>query len=501
MAELLLGIDIGTGGCKTTLIDKQGTYVADGFSEYVTYHPKSNWSEQKAADWFPAFLKALKSAEQKSGADRRDIIGISVSASSHNAVLLDDHGEVLRDTIMWTDQRSHKESEYLKQTFGKRIFEIGYQIPAPTWTQPQLLWLRRNEPEVFGKIYKIMFIKDFVRYQLTGVWCTDYIEAQGSLLFDNLRWAWSEELCAMIELRPEVLPPIVSPSDIVGRVTAEAARRTGLLEGIPVVNGASDTALEHYCVGGIHEGDCVVKIATASTVDIFRNRPAPHQAALTYSQVPKGIWSTCFATSSAAASLRWYRDTFCSKEMLEEEQGGGNVYQTLDVEAAAVKPGAGGLFFHPYLMGERSPYWDPKLRGSFVGITASHTRGHFNRAILEGVGYSIKENFSIAEQLQPIQEVRLVGGGAKSGLWADITCNMLNRPIIRFEKDDSSFGAAMLAGVGIGVFASHEKAIALCAKERCRVYPDQSIVQLYDEEFSRYRQIHEDLKNVYDMER
>lgn len=500
MADLLLGIDIGTGGCKTTLINQCGMYISDGFAEYETYHPKLSWSEQKPADWFPAFLKALKAAERKGKVGRKDIIGISVSASSHNAVLLDAHNAVLRDTIMWTDQRSYEESEYLKKTFGERIFQIGYQIPAPTWTISQLLWLKRNEPEVFGKIRRIMFIKDYVRYQLTGTWCTDYIEAQGSLLFDNLKWTWSDELCGMIDLPPEVLPPIVNPSDVVGKVTPEAAKRTGLPEGIPVINGASDTALEHYCVGGIHEGNCVVKVATASTVNIFSSYPKPHPTALTYSQVPQGIWSTCFATSSAAASLRWYRDTFCEKEALEEELGGISVYQTLDAEASAVKPGSGGLFFHPYLMGERSPYWDPKLRGSFVGITASHTRGHFNRAILEGVAYSIKENFNIAEKLQHIQDVRLVGGGAKSGLWASIICNMLNRPIIRFEKDDSSFGAAMLAGVGIGIFRSHEDAIVACTKERCRVYPEATVAELYNTEFSRYRQIHEDLKDVYSVE-
>lgn len=500
MAELLLGIDIGTGGCKTTLISTDGTFISDGFSEYPTYHLKPHWSEQKASDWFPAFLRALEIAEQKSNASRRNIVGISVSASSHNAVLLDESGAVIRDTIMWTDQRSYAESEYLKQAFGDRIFQIGYQVPAPTWTQPQLLWLKKNEPEVFQKIHRIMFIKDYVRYQLTDCWCTDYIEAQGSLLFDNQKWTWSKDLCDMIGLPMTVLPPIVNPSDVVGHVTAQAAQQTGIPAGTAVVNGASDTALEHYCVGGIHEGDCVVKIATASTVDIFRNKPQPHRAALTYSQVPEGIWSTCFATSSAAASLRWYRDTFCSKEMIEEEQGGGNVYHTLDVEAATVQPGANGLFFHPYLMGERSPYWDPKLRGSFVGITASHTRGHFNRAILEGVAYSIRENFMIAEQLQPIKEVRLVGGGAKSRLWADITCNMLNRPIVLFEKDDSSFGAAMIAGVGIGAFQTHEDAIAACTKEKCRVYPETSVAELYRTEFTRYRQIHDDLKNVYTIE-
>jgi len=497
MSDLLLGIDIGTGGCKTTLIDRYGNFVSDGFCEYRTHHPKPNWSEQKATDWFPAFLKALACAEEKGSLSRKQIVGVSLSASSHNAVLLGKDGAVLRDTIMWTDQRSDEESEFLKRNYGEQIYRIGYQMPAPTWTLPQLLWLKRHEPAVMARLNRIMFIKDYLRYQLTGVWCTDYIEAQGSLLFDNRRWTWSDELCEMAGLSKDRLPPLVRPTDIVGSITPEAAAATGLVQGVPVVNGASDTALEHYCVGGIHQGDCVVKIATASTVDVFNASPMPHPAALTYSQVPEGVWSTCFATSSAAASLRWYRDTFCSIEMLEEKGGAGNVYRKLDEEALAVIPGSEGLFFHPYLMGERSPHWDPKLRGSFVGIAASHTRGHFNRAILEGVACSIKENFDIANQIRAIREVRLVGGGAKSGLWSEITCNVLNRPIILYEKDDSSLGAAMLAGVGIGAFSSHEQAIAACAKERTRIYPDPAAARLYEEHFAKYQQIYKELKQVY----
>lgn len=499
MFDLLLGIDIGTGGCKVTLIDTNGTFVSDGFSEYKTYHPRPEWSEQRPSDWFPAFLKALANAEDRGRVSRKQIIGISLSASSHNAVLLGREGEILRDTIMWTDQRSDLECEFLKKNYGEQIFRIGYQIPAPTWTQPQLLWLKRHQPEIMDRVTQVMFIKDYLRYQLTGGWCTDYIEAQGSLLFDNKKWTWSDELCQMVDFSAKKLPPLVCPTDIVGTVTDEASKVTGITSGVPVINGTSDTALEHYCVGGIHEGDCVVKIATASTVDIFRSNPMPHPAALTYSQVPEGIWSTCFATSSAAASLRWYRDTFCGMEMLEEENGAENVYQKLDAEALKIPPGSAGLIFHPYLMGERSPHWDSKLRGSFVGISASHTRGHFNRAILEGVAYSIKENFDIANQLQKIKEVRLVGGGAKSQLWSTITCNVLNRPIIHYEKDDSSFGAAILAGVGMGVFSSHEQAILSCAREQFRIYPSPDVVEIYEKQFKKYQQIYKDLKDVYQI--
>lgn len=497
MKSYLLGIDIGTGGCKTTILDSTGAFVSDGFAEYPTYHPKVGWSEQKATSWFPAFLSSLHIALEKGSVPPSAIIALCISASAHNAVLLDADGSVIRDTIMWTDQRSHDESEYLKAHFSESIFRISYQTPAPTWTLPQLMWIRRNEPEVFSRIHRLMFIKDYVRYQLTGNWCTDHIEAQGSMLFDNGAWKWSEELCAIGEIPARILPPIVEPQQVSGHITSEASRFTGIPEGTPVINGATDTALEHYCVGAIEEGACVVKVATASTVNIFGETAQPHPSGMTYSQIPKGLWSTCFATNSAAASLRWYRDTFCAMELREEITGGENVYSILDEEAAAVAPGSAGLFFHPHLMGERSPHWDPKLRGSFVGITAHHTRGHFNRAILEGVAFSIKENFEIAETLQPVQEICLVGGGAKSRIWTGIVADVLNKPIVKFEKDDSSYGAAMLAGVGVGVFESHEQAIAKCRKLIGRIQPTPENAAAYEKAFALYCEIHADLKKTY----
>lgn len=497
MKDLVLGIDVGTGGCKVALIDEAGDYISDGYAEYKTYHPYVGWSEQKAADWFPAFLSALACALEKQNLSAAQVAGLSLSASAHNAVLLDSENRVIRDTIMWMDQRSFQESEYLKEHHGNEIFRLGYASPSPTWTLPQLMWIRINEPEVFSKIARIMFVKDYLRYQLTGTWTTDYIEAQGSLLFDNLAWGWSERLCAIGDVPISVLPPLAGPGDIIGRITAEASCITGLRQGVPVINGASDTALEHYGVGAIAAGDCVVKIATASTVNIFRNRPYPHPAALTYAQVPEGLWDTCLSTSSAAASLRWYRDTFFCNGESENPPDERSIYGVLDEEASSISPGCDGLFFHPYLSGERSPYWDPKLRGSFVGFTAHHVRGHFNRAILEGVAFSIRNNFDIANDMQPIPKIKLVGGGAKSALWSQIVANVVNRPIIKYKNDDSSFGAAMLAAVGIGMFSSHKEAVEKCVRVVSQILPDEETVAAYQTAYLYYNEIYKDLRGTY----
>ncbi len=495
--KLLLGIDIGTSGCKVTLIDTDCNFIGDGYTEYTTYHPNIGWSEQDPADWFPAFMNSFSVALKKGGVKASQVVALSLDASAHNVVLLDENDRILRKTIMWTDTRATKETAYMTEHYGKRIFEIGYQMPGPTWSMLQLMWIKNNEPEALEKAKKAMFVKDYVRYQLTGEWMTDHIEAQGSLLFDNINWCWSKELCDISGLPFDILPPLVKPTDIAGHVTEAASQITGIPAGTPVINGATDTALEAYCVGAIKENSCVTKLATSGTIYLFRPDPYPNPKALTYSHVVDGLWYTCLATSSAAESLRWYRDTFCKEEFKAEQAGGRNTYQLLDVEAEQVKPGSEGLFFHPYLMGERSPYWDTKLRGSFVGATAHHGRGHFNRAVMEGVAMSIKDNFVQIESEVPIDEIRIVGGGGKSSLWRGIMANVLNRPILKFENDDSSYGSALLAGVGAGIFANHEEAVSKGLHLKERVEPDAETAKVYGEVFAVYREIHDALAPIY----
>lgn len=211
----------------------------------------------------------------------------------------------------------------------------------------------------------------------------------------------------------------------------------------------------------------------------------------------EGLWYTCLATSSAAESLRWYRDTFCKEEWQKEQQGGSNTYQLLDAEAEKVAAGSEGLFFHPYLMGERSPYWDTKLRASFIGATAHHGRGHFNRAVLEGVAYSIKDNFSLIEDMVDIKEVRIVGGGGKSPLWRSIMANVLNRPVLKFANDDSSYGSALLAGVGAGIFSGHKEAVGKGLHLKDRIEPDEELVETYRKSFEIYRQLHDATEPIY----
>lgn len=497
--RLLLGIDLGTGGCKVTFIDETGSFVGEGYAEYPSNRPKVNWTEQDPADWYAGFKKALGIAVARGNLDLSAVAGICCDASAHNAVLLDENDAVLRRCIMWTDQRSTKESAWLNEHHGEEIFRRCHAYASPTWTLPQLMWVRDNEPETFAKVRRIFFTKDYLRHLLVGgSFCTDHIESQGTLLTNNPENRWSAYLCNLCSLPMEVLPPIKKPTDIAGGICKKVAAETGLAEGTPVIVGATDTALENYGAGGISKGDCVIKLATAGVVAVFTHEVHPNPKAFNYPHVVPGMWYFSLGTSAAAYSLRWYRDAFFPAETAAEAQGGEKSYRIMDREAATVPPGCDGLIYHPYLSGERAPHWDSLLRASFTGFSAGHTRGHFNRAILEGVAYSQRENFEVVvSQGLRIETVRLVGGGAQSTLWQSIMANALKCPIIKLETDDSSFGAAMLAGVALGIFADHETAIATCVKVKSRVDPDPAISAVYDSLFPVYRKIHSVLAPVY----
>lgn len=498
MRSLLLGIDLGTGGCKVSIVDGEGRLVSSGSSEYETFHQRADWSEQDPAHWYSAFKEALAQSVSCGGITADEICAIGMDGATHSAVLLDADMNVLRNVIIWTDQRSTKESAWLDLEHGDGIFETTFNRPSPTWTLPQLLWIRDNEPDVFASMRHIMFAKDYLRHLLAGGWETDIIDAQGSMLLDARSHEWSESLCKIATIDPSTLPPLRSPTDVCGYVTARAASDTGLREGVPVVVGASDTTAESFAAGAIHAGDCVVKLATAGTVNVLTNSPHPDRKSLTYSYVVDGLWYTCLATVSAAASLRWYRDVFGYEEQSIARESGVSPFEVIDEAVEQIRPGSDGLLFHPYLMGERSPYWDSNLCASFTGIRAYHCKAHFSRAVMEGVCFSLLDCAEAAESMGlTFDEVRCIGGGAKSGIWRTILAQVLNKPIVKLSADDSSVGAAMMAGIGTGVFDGVVDATERCVHVESRVEPDSETVEVYRKCHRIYRDIHDAVAGVY----
>ena len=498
MNELLLGIDIGTSGCKITVVDRAGRIVDTASGEYQTSHPYPGWSAQDPDQWYAVACSLLHTLWNRGKCRPEQIVAVGLDGSTHNAVLMDAQFRPLRPAIMWTDQRSGRQAAWLEAEMGAEIFRIGYQNPTPTWTLTQLVWLAEHEPGLLDRVVHVLFTKDYVRRQLTGTWETDHIEAQGSLLYDMAGRRWSEDLCRIAGLPMSVMPPLVEPTDVVGSVTATAAQQTGLPAGTPVVAGCSDSAVEDYAAGAIRPGQMIVKLATAGNVNVMTAEPRPHPRTLTYSHVIPGLWYTVSATNTAASAERWFRDVFCQWEKEQATAAGQNVYAQLHETASRVPPGAEGLFFHPYLLGERSPYWDSNLRGSFVGATMRHGKPYFVRALLEGVAYSLRDCFrTIVEMGLSVDEIRLIGGGAQSDLWTQIICDVFARPVVRPAGCDASFGSALLAGVGVGLFADTVDAAQRCVRVRDVVQPDPQAAEIYDRMFRFYGEIHDNLASTY----
>ena len=484
--KTLLGIDYGTGGCKVTALGTDGSFVGEASVEYTTYHDHPGWSEQEPQDWWGALCAVLRKLKDK-GVDISSVAAAALDGSTHNAVLMDDAYRPIRRTIMWTDQRAVAECAQLRETMGDKIFNIAYQMPAPTWTLPQMMWLKAHEADVLARTRHVLFVKDYVRYLLTGHAATDRIEAQGTLFFDMAKMDWNEELVLQAGLNPAALPSFIAPTDVAGHVTAAAAAATGLPEGMPVVCGSSDSAVEDYGAGAVEPGDLILKLATAGNVNSMTAAAHPHPKTLTYSHIVPGMWYSVSATNAAALCQRWMRDTW-----------GFADYGTMDKEAVTSPLGANGIFFHPYLQGERCPYWDPNLRASFTGVSIASTRGDFCRALLEGVAFSLRDCYGTLQEMDlPVTRIFLIGGGARSKLWSEIVCNVFNRPVAVPTPGDASFGACLLAGTGIGVFSDVKDAVAKCLHVDRTIAPDPGAAAQYDKLYAVYRQIHDALAPVY----
>lgn len=485
--KYLLGIDFGGGSSKATLINTKGDIVAENTQEYPTYYPNLGWCEQAPEDWEDAFSQNVKGLMKKSGINAGDILAVAIDSATHTWVMCDEAFKPLRPAIHWTDSRARLQAQKLKAEQGEVIFEKSFHKPDTIWTLPQILWVREQEPELFKKLRYIFFEKDYIRYCLTGVYCTDYIEAQGSMLFDCNTNQWSKELLDIAGITEEMLPPIVKPTDIIGSITKEASEKTGLAEGTPVICGTTDTVMEVFAAGAVQPGDVTVKLATAGRICVITDRPYPNQHLVNYAHVAEGLWYPGTATKAAASSYRWYRDTF------------GGSYGELNAGAETVPVGCEGLMYHPYINGELTPYADPLLCGSFIGMRATHTKAHFTRSVLEGVSLSLLHSKKTLEQLGISLggKATIIGGGAKGDLWRQITADCLGMDLVKTVSSDSSLGSAMLAGVAVGVFKSPKEAVRVCIKEESMTRPIAENTKKYEKLFEEYVAVHDALAPIY----
>ncbi len=488
----LIGIDVGSSDCKVMAINASGQIVASAAHSYPTRYPHPGWAEQNPDDWYQAACTSVQAVLQTGNINPQQIVGLSVDGPAHNVALMDEAGAVIYPTIHWSDLRSTPQSERLAATYGDRIQEISCCRVNPSWTLTQLLWLKEHEPALWQKLRRILVTKDYVRYRFTGIYQTDVYDAIGTQLYDVMENCWSAELCGLIGLPVDWLPLVTRATQISGGLTEATARDTGLCAGTPVAVGSGDSVVEAFGIGVVQPGDGLVKLGTAANVNLVTVRPLPSTQTITYRHVVEPCWFSITPTNSGASTMRWFRDTFCRYESEQASKSGISVYELIDELAHGTSPGSEGLLFHPYLMGERAPYWDPLLRGDFVGIRAGHRLGHFARAILEGVAFSIRDCLAVVEGLgQPVHKLYLIGGGIKSKTWRQILADVTGQRLFKPTVEDAAYGSALLAGVAVGVFPDIHTAPPV--QIEAIIEPNPAYRSLYDSLYVIYRDITRDL--------
>lgn len=481
-----LGVDFGGGASKATLIDETGKVVATATAEYPTYYGDGGKAEQNPMDWYKAACQNIRSVLKGVNAD--DVKCLCFDAATHTAVLMDENGEPVCDSVYWTDTRSVKEKAYLANNFGKELFEKCKHNVDTIWSLPEILYVKNNFPDVCARVKKVTFAKDFVRGKFTGDFVTDYIEAQGSMLFDFDKKEWDQHLLSLVGLTQANMPKIANPLEQVGQVCVEAALDTGLKVGTPVVCGATDTVMEVFAAGGVKEGDMTLKLATAGRICVVSSEYYADKNIINYSHLKEGLYYPGSGTKSCAASLRWFRDTF------------GGSFELFSEIAEDIPIGCDGLVFHPYLTGELTPYANPLLRGSFIGISAGHTKAHFARAVMEGVAMSLLDCKTYLKEkgVQVGNSAYVIGGGAKSKVWRQIVADALGLTLVQTENSDSSFGSAMCAGISAGFFADFDEASKTCQKVIGETKPIPENAEKYAKIFAKYKKISKFLTELSD---
>ncbi len=498
----LIGMDVGTTGVKALLVDSSGSIVASAVEEYPMYTPRPLWAEQDPADWWCATCDAVRRLLAESSVRARDLAGVGLTGQMHGMVMLDARGEVLRPCIMWNDQRTAAQCAWIMQTVGReRFLELTMNPALPGFTAPKIIWTRDNEPEVYARAAKVLLPKDYLRFKLTGEYATEVSDASGTVLLDVGQRRWSTEVLDALGIPAEWMPACYESPQITGRITLAAAEATGLPVGLPVVGGGGDQAASAVGSGIVEPGLVSVTMGTSGVVFAYTDTPRrdPEGRLHTFCHAVPGKWHVMGVTLSAGGSFRWYRDTLGLSEKEVARLSGVDAYDILTAEANEAPAGCEGLLFLPYLTGERTPYPDPNARGAFVGLTLRHDKRHMVRSVLEGVAYSLRDCLELFRELGvPIQQVRAAGGGARSQTWRQILADVFGAEIVTINVTDSTaFGAALLAGVGTGQFASVPEACAATIRLVDRIEPQGAQQRIYDEHYGIYRSLYGALKPAF----
>jgi len=485
-----IGLDVGTSGAKALLINEKGEVISSATNEYQMLTPKPNWTEQNPEEWWKASKKNIQSVTSKVKKD--EIKGIGLTGQMHGLVTLDEKMHIVRPCIMWNDQRTVKECEEIttKIGFEKLIKITGNQV-LTGFTAPKILWIKNNEPENYKKIRKILLPKDYIRFRLTGELATDVSDASGTSLLNVPKRKWSDEILTGLEIPKEWMPQLYESSEISGRVKKELNEELNLPGDLLVAAGGGDQAAGGVGTGTVKEGITSLVLGTSGVVFAHSDKPRIEASGKVHSfchAVPDS-WHVMGVTLSAAGSLQWYRNTFHK----------GFDYTELTKSTEQITPGSEGLFFLPYLSGERTPYADANAKGTFIGATVRHNSAHFTRAVLEGVAYSLRDCFELNEELGvKTEQVRISGGGAKSKMWIQILSDLLNKEIVTLSSTEGApYGAAILAAVASGEFNSVNEACNSMIKINSTATPNKENINIYEDFYNIYKNLYGTLKSTF----
>jgi xylulokinase len=497
----LIGIDIGTSGTKVIAIDEDGRLAASASAEYELLTPRPLWAEQRAEDWWDATCSCLQKITAQIPAE--EVAGVGLSGQMHGLVMLDAQHQVLRPAILWCDQRTQEQCDYITQAVGKETLVAETCNPVLTgFTAPKIIWARDHEPEVYERARQFLLPKDYVRFKLTGEFATEVSDASGTSLLNVPERNWSRKVLSALQIDPAHLPKVYESFEVSGRISAAGAQATGLKEGTPVVGGGGDQAAGAVGNGIVQSGIISVTTGTSGVVFAFADTPAidPALRVHTFCHAVPNKWHVMGVMLSAGGSLRWYRDTLGAPENRVAKLMGVDPYELISREAATVSAGSEGLVFLPYLTGERTPHPDPQARGAWAGLTVRHTKAHMARAVMEGVAFGLRDSLEILKDMGvSIGNVRASGGGARSDVWRQIQADVFNLPLSTINSDQGpALGAALLAGVGAGVYASIEEACSTVVKVVSTTPVQRESAEVYEKYYEVYRDLYPALKGSFD---
>lgn len=502
MKQYILAHDLGTSGNKATLYDTNGKLADSIVCNYPTYYPRNGWVEQDANDWWQAVCDSTKGLLEQTGISASNVLCVSFSAQMMGCLIVDKNGDPLRRMLIWADTRSTEQEKYMLSQIG---IENGYKITghriSASYSAAKLLWVRDNEPEIYKKVEKMLHAKEYIILKLTGEFVTEYSDASGTNLLDLSKKDWSEDLMKAFDIPRSLLPDLVPSTHIAGKITAEASRLCGLLEGTPVVVGGGDGSCACVGAGVVKAGKVYNVIGSSSWVSTAAEKPYfdPEMRTFNWFHLDDSLYTPCGTMQAAGYSYAWFLDALCAEERYAGGIAGISAYKLLDKIVERTPPGANGLLFLPYLLGERSPLWDHNARGAFVGLGVSSGKAEMARAVLEGVGFNLKIIMDILEQCDKINDVIMIGGGTKSGTWLKILADIWQKPLLipQYLEEATSMGASICGGVGIGVFDGFHVAEKFNKSVRV-IEPNKEYAGVYSRLYKVFQNAYTRLKPIYE---